>query len=351
MRNGRDSFPRVYVITLNWNGKDDTIECIESLKKVNYLNLKIVVVDNGSKDGSVAALRAKYPDLIIIENGTNLGYAKGFNTGMRHALQQGADYFLILNNDTVIDPGAVGALVNVAEQNPKTGFVSGKVYFHNEPNRLQTVGRARHPILMVNELIGHKEIDVGQYDEARECDFIDDVFLLVRRAVFEEVGGYDPTFFLMYEETDWCARVRRAGFKIIYTPDAKIWHKGNKETSAGRSTIHQFYLARNQIPFVRRNASPQHFRLYLRTLLFSYKPLYAPRQAWLLLKRGEFRLLMAYLQGIGSGLLWLWSNRHVAGVFSEHKVIGSPLDNKAFSEESRGGTIPAQNQYRVPLRR
>jgi GT2 family glycosyltransferase len=343
--------PKVYAITLNWNGRDDTIECIKSLKKSEYTNFQIVVVDNGSTDGSVPALRAEYPDVIVIENGQNLGYAEGFNTGMRHALQEGADYFLIINNDTVIDPRAIGALVSVAEQNPRTGFVSGKVYFYDEPNRLQTVGRARHPILMAHDLIGHKEIDVGQYDEVRERDFIDDVFLLVRRTVFEEVGGYDPTFFLMYEETDWCARVRRAGFKIIYTPDARIWHKGNKETSAGRSTIHQFYLARNQIPFMRRNASPPHFRLYLRTLLFSYKPLYAPRQAWRLLKRGEFRLLMAYLQGIGSGLLWLWFNRHVAWAFSEPKVSGSPLDNNVFIGETRVEKIPAQNQDRVSLRR
>lgn len=305
--------PKVSVITLNWNGKDDTVECVESLKRLDYSNFDIVVVDNGSTDKSVPALRAQYSDVTIIENGQNLGYAEGFNTGMRYAAQQQADYFLIVNNDTVIDPGALRALVSVAERDPQTGFVSGKVYFYSEPNRFQTVGKGSHPVLIVSGLLGHGELDEGQYNEVRECDFVDDVFLLVRKTVFEEVGGYDPTFFLMYEETDWCARVRRAGFKIMYTPDARIWHKGNLNETTGRSTIHQFYLARNQIPFVRRNASPQRFRRFLLALLFSPAPPYVPRQSWRFLKGGQFRLLMAYLRGIGSGLLWLWQNRHVTG--------------------------------------
>jgi len=306
-------WPKVGVITLNWNGKDDTIECVASLKKLNYSNYDIVVVDNGSTDDSVSALRAQYPDITIIENGRNLGYAEGFNAGIRYAAQQEADYFLIVNNDTVIDPDALGELVSVAEQDPRVGFVSGKVYFYDDPNRLQSVGRISHPLRLAGTLLGCGELDQGQYDEIREHDFVDDVFLLVRRAVFEEVGGYDPTFFLMYEETDWCARIRRAGFKIMYTPDAKVWHKGNLTAATGRSSIHQFYLTRNQIPFVRHNASPQQFRRFLLTLLFSYKPPYAPRQAWRLLKHGRSRLLMAHLRGIGSGLLWLWRNRHVTG--------------------------------------
>jgi len=306
-----EQFPRVSSITLNWNGKDDTVECVASLRRLNYPNYDIVVVDNGSTDGSVSTLRAQYPDITIIENGRNLGYAEGFNTGLRYATQQKADYSLILNNDTVIDPSALAELVRVAERDPRIGFVSGKVYFYDEPNRLQTVGRLSHPVLLVYGQLGSGEEDQGQYDEVRECDFIDDVFLLVRQAVFEEVGGYDPTFFLMYEETDWCARVRRAGFKIAYAPSAKIWHKGHLGASSGRSPIHQFYLSRNSIPFVRRNGSRAQFRRFLLTYLFSYKPNYAPRIAWRLLRRGYYRLALAHLRGVGSGLVWLCRTQRV----------------------------------------
>jgi GT2 family glycosyltransferase len=301
MRNVRDSFPRVYVITLNWNGKDDTIECIESLKKLYYPNFQIVVVDNGSTDGSVLALRVEYPDITIIENKRNLGYAEGFNAGLKYAYQHGADYFLILNNDTTIDPDALAELVKVAEQNDRIGFVSGKVYSYEKPQRLQTAGRNSDPILIVGSDVGAKEVDHGQYDEVREYDFVDDVFLLVRRRVFEEVGGYDPLFFLMCEEADWCVRVRKAGFKIMYTPHAKIWHKGNLGPSSGISKIHQFYLARSEILFIRRHGDTQQFHRYLLNLLLHQ----APRKVWYFLKIGKLYLLLPYLRGIGSGMVWL----------------------------------------------
>lgn len=301
--------PKVTVITLNWNGRDDTIECVASLERLNYPNYEIVVVDNGSTDGSVPALRARYPDIRIVENGRNLGYAEGLNAGMRYAAGQGTDYFLIVNNDTMIDPDALWGLVQVAEQDPRIGFVSGKVYLFDEPDRIQTVGRLADPIFIAGGLMGYRELDRGQYDVPRECDFIDDVFLLVRNAVFEQVGGYDPTFFLMYEETDWCARVRRAGFKIAYTPHARIWHKGNRDVTTGISPTHQFYLARNQIPFIYRNATRPHFRRYLTHLLFSPAPRYMPRQIWVFLKHGQLRLATAYVRGVTSGLFWLWRQR------------------------------------------
>ncbi len=104
-------FPKVFVITLNWNGKDDTMECVASLKKLNYPNYDIVIVDNGSTDGFVPALRARYLDVSIIENGRNLGYAEGFDAGLKYAYEHGADYFLILNNDTIIDPDTLAELV------------------------------------------------------------------------------------------------------------------------------------------------------------------------------------------------------------------------------------------------
>jgi len=298
-------YPSVYAVTLNWNGKEDTIECIRSLKKLDYPRLEIVVVDNGSTDGSVPAFKATYPDITIIENGRNLGYAEGFNAGARYAVEEGADYFLILNNDTVVDPDMLKELVRVAEQDTRIGFVSGKVYFYNDPNRLQTIGAMSDPVFLVGEGLGYGELDEGQYDEVREFDFVDDVFLLVRSAVFDQVGGYDPTFFLMYEETDWCVRVRRAGFKIVYTPRAKIWHKGNRDPLTGVSTTHQFYRARNQIPFVYRNSSGKQFRRFLAALLTGY----APRKIWYLTKIGEFRLLSAYVRGLGSGIFWALKQR------------------------------------------
>ncbi len=303
MSSGGEHFPKVFIITLNWNGKASTKECLNSLKKLKYPNFEVVVVDNGSADGSVSVFRTQFPDTIIIENGRNLGYSEGFNAGLKYAFEHGADYFLILNNDTVVDPDVLKPLVRVAESDERVGFVSGKVYFYEEPNKLQTAGRLNHPILLVHELVGCGEIDRGQYDEMKEYDYLDDIYLLVRRRAYEDTGGYDPNFFIYYEETDWCARVRRAGYKLVYTPEAKVWHKHGMSTGGDRSPLFTYYNARNQIVFIRRNTSSSHFARYLGYLAAS-----SPRRMIRWAKHQRFDLLSAYMRGIGSGILWLFKD-------------------------------------------
>ncbi len=302
-------FPKVFVITLNWNGRDDTIECLASLQKLNYPNYKIVVVDNGSTDGSVPALKARYADVTIIENGRNLGYAAGFNAGLKYAYEQAADYFLILNNDTILDAEAVTALVDVAKEDEKIGFVSGKIYRYENPDTLQRAGGGiGDPMTLTGKYVGIGEVDCGQHDAVHDYEVIDDVFLLVRRDVYARVGGYDSSFFLYFEETDWCYRVRRAGFRIVYTPKAKIWHKGNFGEKGLLSPKRMYYMRRNEILFMRKNATPAQFRRYwplaLRRLLINEARL---------LRRGHVQHAAACIRGVVSGLLWLYRNRHVAG--------------------------------------
>jgi len=302
MDSGSVEYPRVSVVTLNWNSKDDTLECVASLKKLNYPAYDIIVVDNGSADGSVSALRASHPDITVIENGKNLGYGAGFDVGLAYAFAHGAEYCLILNNDTVIDPEALTELLKMALQDERIGFVSGKVYWYGKPNTLQTTGRYNDPVMLIGPHVGTGEVDHGQYDQVRDYDFVDDVFLLVRRQVYEQVGGYDPLFFLYFEETDWCARVRRAGFRIVYTPGAKIWHKG----TVGKSDVplnpqRVYYLQRYEVPFMRRNATPTQWHAYLRRVLFGL-----PRRILGYAKHGRFATMFAYLRGLGAGMSWVW---------------------------------------------
>ncbi len=307
--NGDKSAPKVFVITLNWNGKDNTIECVASLLKLDYPDFEIVAVDNGSTDGSVPALRAAYPELTIIENGRNLGYAQGFNAGIKYAYDHGADYFLILNNDTIIDSGALTALVQAAQEDEKIGFVSGKVYWYSKPTVLQTAGRQNDPVALVGRHVGSGETDTGQYDQTRDYDFIDDVFLLVRRQVYETVGGYNAQFFLYYEETDWCSRVRRAGFRIVFAPRAKVWHKGIiGETGTPLSPERIFYLQRFEIPFMRRNATPEQWNAYMRYLILGL-----PRRMFGYAKHGRFAAMLAHAKGLGRGLFELWQNQRADG--------------------------------------
>jgi GT2 family glycosyltransferase len=297
-------YPRVFAITLNWNKKDDTIECVESLRRLTYPNYRIIVVDNGSTDGSAQALRESFPDIHVIENRNNLGYAIGFNRGMDYAFANGADYFLILNNDTVIHPEALTELVKTAQENRSVGFVSGKVYYFNDPQRLQTVGRLNDGLRLVGDHIGFREHDAGQYDRRAEYDFIDDIFLLVRRQVYETVGGYDKSFFLHWEETDWCARVRRTGFKIMYTPGAKLWHKGLLTVLDGITSSAFFYLTRNQIPFMWRNARADQFIRFSLHMLCKECPITIGR----FLKYQKHKYIAPYLGGILSGYFWILRN-------------------------------------------
>ena len=179
---------KVFAMTLNWNGKHDTEECLKSLLEMSYPNFEVVVIDNGSEDGSVDHFKEKFGTRVhIVVNERNLGYSEGFNTGIYYAMKMGARYFLIINNDTRIDKNALTELVKAAESDLLIGFVSGKVYFYDEPNVLQTVGRLTHPITLLGPHVGANEVDVGQYDEIRNYDFIDDVFLLIRREVVEKI--------------------------------------------------------------------------------------------------------------------------------------------------------------------
>jgi GT2 family glycosyltransferase len=321
--------PKVFIITLNWNGKNDTIECIKSLKKLHYANYEVVVVDNGSTDGSAAAIKAQFPDITIIENGRNFGYSEGFNTGLKHACAHGADYFLILNNDTIIDPDALAELVKVAQEDERIGFVTGKVYWYTRRDVLQTAGRKNHPLTLVGRHVGSGEVDHGQYDRVQDYDFTDDVFLLVRRQAYETVGGYDPIFFLYGEEADWCARVRRAGFRIVYTPGAKIWHKGlvgNENLPISSKRI--FYLERDGIPFIRRNASQEEWKAYLRHLLIRF-----PYMLLHYAKHGRFGAMLGYFIGVSYGMFLVW--RHPVGfqraVAHPNRVTASSTQPESIS--------------------
>lgn len=309
-------WPKLYIITLNWNGKSDTIECLQSLYKIEYPNYEIVVVDNWSTDDSVEVFKNKFVGLSVIENKKNLGYGAGVNKGLEFAYFKGADYFLILNNDTIIDRMAPTEMVKLAESDADVGFVSGKVYFYDKLDIIQTVGKKENRICLAEGQIGMRERDVGQFDKIEDRDFVDDVFLLVRRRVIEEVGMYDPQFFAYGEIIDWCVRVRKAGYKIMYTPGAKIWHKVSMSTGGGSNPINIYYITRSRIICIKKHFSPARFCFYTAVLFFYY----APRTIVSYSKRRQFGMLLGYLKGIGCGMLWALGGRRVLRIQRERKV-------------------------------
>jgi GT2 family glycosyltransferase len=241
--------PRVVVIILNWNGKDDTLACLHSLGAVSYPNFEVVVVDNGSSDDSVAAIRDRFPNQAIVETGQNLGFAGGNNIGLQWARERGADYAFVLNNDTIVDPHVLSWLVESAESDPQIGIVGPKIFYHDDPGKIWSAGgvieRPWRPTMR-----GLDVLDDGQHDTACEVDWVSGCALMIRTDVVEQVGSIEPSYFMYYEEIDWCCRVREAGFKIVYVPEARLFHKIQPRRQE-LSPRYIYLMTRNRLLFVR----------------------------------------------------------------------------------------------------
>jgi len=221
------SYQKVSIIILNWNGCEDTIECIESLEKIDYLNYEIIIVDNASSGDDVKILQDRFGDYAhIIANGRNDGFAGGCNIGMQYALEKGTDYILLLNNDTIVDAQFLSEMVEVAEGDSAIGITGPKIYYYRYPNRLQSVGGKFNWWLGKITHLGWDEEDVGQYETLAERDFMIGTSLLVKKIVIDKIAFLDNiNFFCCFEDVDYCTRAKMAGFKIVYVPESKIWHK------------------------------------------------------------------------------------------------------------------------------
>jgi GT2 family glycosyltransferase len=245
------SLPLVYVIILNWNGREDTIECLRSVQEVDYSRYRILAVDNASDDGSPEAIRAAFPTVELIVNESNLGFAAGNNVGIEYALQRGADYVFLLNNDTIVDRTVLTELVGACEADPAVGLASPKVYYYDCPNTIYYAGARRHWLPLLPNLFGVGEEDHGQYDKVREVDYVWGQAMFIEKRVIEDVGPLDPGFFMYYEDCDYCLRTTEAGYKIVYVPMAVMWHKIAKGTEGDYLTRWQ-YKVKSMLYFHRK---------------------------------------------------------------------------------------------------
>lgn len=246
--------PKVSIIVLNWNGCRDTIECLESLRKVTYPNYEVIVVDNGSTDGSEKVIKERFPDILVLQTGENTGYAKGNNFGIRHALKNGADYVLLLNNDTVVDPEFVIELVKVAESDKSIGILSSKIYFYDRATTLWFAGGKFSLRTGWSKHIGYGKKDTGQFNEIREIDRACGCAMMVTRKLCEEMGLMDEDYFCYCEETDWSLRAKKMGYKIVYVPSSKVWHKVSSSTQGMKSARYIYFSVRNTLRCLEKNA-------------------------------------------------------------------------------------------------
>jgi GT2 family glycosyltransferase len=259
--------PRVAIIILNWNNWKDTRECLESVHQISYPHYQVIVVDNGSTDDSVFRIREDAPEgLIFIENEKNLGFAGGNNLALELAREKlDPDYFLLLNNDTVVDPHFLEILVDYAQQDEKIGVVGPTVYYYHHPDRIAFQGGCINPC--TGRVVHHRLDEVDKAQEApQELDFVSGCSLLLKREVLDRVGLLDPDYFLYNEDVDWCLRAKSEGYQVFLVPEAKIWHKVS--VSVDNSLIPSYYGTRNQFLLARKHCpSIQRYLFFLRFTL------------------------------------------------------------------------------------
>ena len=255
---------KVAIITLNYNGKQDTLELLASLKKLQITNYKLqtIVVDNASSDGSVSAIHKEFPEVQILQTGSNLGFSGGYNKGIEYAQIWGADLFLIINNDTLFrDENLISELIKTLKSDPKIGLVSPKIYFahghefHKEKYELEDFGKviwfAGGSFDWDNIASKHRgidEVDRGLYDGVLEQEIFSGACVLIKKEVFEKVGYFDEKYFLYFEDSDFAKRAIKAGYKIYYNGKVSIAHKVSQSTGLG-SIVTDYYHTRNRLIF------------------------------------------------------------------------------------------------------
>jgi GT2 family glycosyltransferase len=244
----------VISVILNTNRRIDTLECLDSLLRNSYPNQKVVVLDNHSTDGSIPAICEAYPDVQIIELEKNLGYAGNNNVGIKAALEQGAEWVLVLNEDIILDSECVRELVEVGEQDRQIGILGPLIYHYNEPRVIQSAGGLLGRYWQSIHL-GKNELDRGQYHLPHAVEWISGCAILVRRAAIEQAGMLDKDYFIYWEETEWCIRIGRAGWKIVNVPQARIWHKGVQRNYEPKPSF-TYYATRNHLLTLAKHKAP-----------------------------------------------------------------------------------------------
>ena len=260
----------VAIILVNWNGKNDTLACLASLRQVKSSReagsssagqkskVKCIVVDNGSTDDSVVAIKKNFPEVEVIETIENIGFAGGNNVGIRRALEDRFDFVWLLNNDTVVHEQAVSALIDACGLS-SVGIAGSKIYFapgHEYHKRRYTHKERGRVLWYAGGLIdwenmyashrGVDEVDNGQYDAVGETSFVTGCSMMIRREVIEKIGFFDEKFFAYLEDVDFCLRAKRLGYTLLYVPQSILWHKNAGSSGVGSDT-HQYYMTRNRL--------------------------------------------------------------------------------------------------------
>jgi GT2 family glycosyltransferase len=251
-----DSDPhRVAVIVLNWNRRDHTLRCLDSLAAVSEPAIDVFMVDNGSSDGTEPAVREAFPTVRIVQNGANLGFAEGNNSAIRVALAEGYRWIMLLNNDTTVAVDAIANLLHPLVVDPTIGISSGAIVYMSDPDLVWSAGG------QIDRATGRVTTDwldqplTALPGDSYLVDHVSGCTMLLRADAIREAGLLDPRFFMYYEETEWCARIATSGYRIVVNPRAVIRHDIDPTAQAGSPSI-AYYMTRNHLLFLRATRAP-----------------------------------------------------------------------------------------------
>lgn len=284
--------PPVTIIIVAWNQLEKTLACLETVVALGYPDFRVLLVDNGSEPPLAGAVSVRFPSVETLRLPANLGFAGGYNAGLRRGLESDSRHFLLLNNDTLLEPDVLAKLAAEIERAPDIGLVTAKIYYAADPRRIWTTG-ANFDIFLDLKDSAAGQSDVGQWDEPRDVDFAPFCALLVRREVIERVGLLDEEFFLYYEDMDYCRRARAAGWRVRYCATARVLHDVSASSGGRDSPMERYWMAQSSGRYFRK-----HGRGPRLLLIIPFRLLSALKMTARLLAVGKRDALRAYWRGL-----------------------------------------------------
>jgi GT2 family glycosyltransferase len=282
-------------IVLSWNGREETLACLDALARAAGAEDAVVVVDNGSHDGSADAVAERHPGVTLLRNDRNLGFAGGNNVGIRHALDQGAEWVVLVNNDAEVLPGALDAFRDAARRYPRAGILAGKLFFREPADRIWFAGQRFWPALGYSgRPRGYGRPDAPEYDVEAPTQRAAGAFMAISRPALEAAGLLDEDLFAYVEDVDWSLKVREAGLEVVLIPAAVARHGVSASTGGERGSTHALYYGvRNTVVVCERHLPlPQPLKAARRALVLGVFLAQA-----LLLSEGRGPYVRAVLQG------------------------------------------------------
>lgn len=297
----------VSVVIVNYNGIEHLRKCVTSLLNSEYPFYEIIIVDNGSTDGSVSRIKKEFEEyqnkIVILDLPKNLGFAIGNRIGANKAV---GDYILFLNNDTKIEPSSFGELVNVMDKDSSIGVAQAKLLLMDKPDIFDSAGATMN-VLGDSRSRGVLEKDAGQYDQMDEISYAKGAAMIVRKKIWDNLDGFDPLFFVYSEESDFCWRVWLSGYRVVFAPSSKVYHVGSGTTTKFKPSYLMFQQYRNQIVTVIKNLSLKNLIKYTPGLVG-----YNLKWIFLHISRNEPQSVLGNLRGVAWCLLFfnkIWVKR------------------------------------------